>query len=517
MTSSPDVLVIGGGIVGAATAYHLARRGASVILLEAERLAFGATGRNLGYIWLHTRRRGPELDLVMPTRDTLREPARGARRGLRAADQRRADLLHDRGPGRRHARVRRAAHGRRRPDAAARRRRGARDRADPARQRDRRDVLPARCPGRLRRAMSARSRPPRSGAGARIRGGHRGPDDRDRRRTRSPASRPTSGRSRPVTSCSPPERWSPSLAAPARRRGADPPDAPPDRPDGADAAAARRRALRTGGGQAVRDLPRAADLSGPSRSRRPSRTGSGSRSSNRPARRPTARTCSGSPWTIPGFDWKPDLAGVSLISEGMAEALPELRAAPVRARLGRGPAADLGQPADHRPRCPASTTSSSRRATSSATARARRPAAWSPTSSAAASRSSILRRSASTGRRSRRSKPGARGSDGRRRGSPDRVHQPVRDGRVRRDHRGDARPVRRARHVGRRHPPRGRARQHRLLLPEAPHGAGDLRRGPPAGGAAATTRSSSAAATTPASESPASWSTSRSSGRSRRR
>ena len=71
MTSSPDVLVIGGGIVGAATAYQLARRGASVVLLEAERLAFGATGRNLGYIWLHTRRRGPELDLVMPTRDTL--------------------------------------------------------------------------------------------------------------------------------------------------------------------------------------------------------------------------------------------------------------------------------------------------------------------------------------------------------------------------------------------------------------------------------------------------------------
>ena len=68
---SPDVLVIGGGIVGAATAYHLARRGASVILLEADRLASGATGRNLGYIWLHTRKRGPELDLAMSTRNEL--------------------------------------------------------------------------------------------------------------------------------------------------------------------------------------------------------------------------------------------------------------------------------------------------------------------------------------------------------------------------------------------------------------------------------------------------------------
>ena len=68
MTSSPDVLVIGGGIVGAATAYHLARRGVSVTLLEADRLASGATGRNLGFIWLHTRKKGSELDLVMATR-----------------------------------------------------------------------------------------------------------------------------------------------------------------------------------------------------------------------------------------------------------------------------------------------------------------------------------------------------------------------------------------------------------------------------------------------------------------
>ena len=71
MSTSTDVLVIGGGIVGAATAYHLSRRGASVILLESDRLASGATGRNLGFIWLHTRRRGPELDLAMSTRNEL--------------------------------------------------------------------------------------------------------------------------------------------------------------------------------------------------------------------------------------------------------------------------------------------------------------------------------------------------------------------------------------------------------------------------------------------------------------
>jgi len=73
VASSPDVLVIGGGIVGAASAYHLARRGASVTLVEAEQLAYGATGRNLGYIWIHTRRPGPELELVMHLRRELEE------------------------------------------------------------------------------------------------------------------------------------------------------------------------------------------------------------------------------------------------------------------------------------------------------------------------------------------------------------------------------------------------------------------------------------------------------------
>ena len=68
-----DVLIIGGGIVGAATAYHLARQGVPVILVEAETFAYGATGRNLGFIWTHTRKVGPELDLVMATLTGIHE------------------------------------------------------------------------------------------------------------------------------------------------------------------------------------------------------------------------------------------------------------------------------------------------------------------------------------------------------------------------------------------------------------------------------------------------------------
>jgi glycine/D-amino acid oxidase-like deaminating enzyme len=46
----PDVVVVGGGIIGAATAYELARRGASVTLIERAELAAGASGRNHGLL-----------------------------------------------------------------------------------------------------------------------------------------------------------------------------------------------------------------------------------------------------------------------------------------------------------------------------------------------------------------------------------------------------------------------------------------------------------------------------------
>jgi len=47
----PDVVVVGGGIIGAACAYELASRGALVTLLERDELAAGASGRNNG-LWL---------------------------------------------------------------------------------------------------------------------------------------------------------------------------------------------------------------------------------------------------------------------------------------------------------------------------------------------------------------------------------------------------------------------------------------------------------------------------------
>ncbi len=49
--TTPDVLIVGGGIIGLATAYFLADRGASVQLIEAGTIAGGASGANAGGIW----------------------------------------------------------------------------------------------------------------------------------------------------------------------------------------------------------------------------------------------------------------------------------------------------------------------------------------------------------------------------------------------------------------------------------------------------------------------------------
>jgi len=53
MTETADVIVVGAGVQGASVAFHLARRGARVLVLERATIAAGATGRSSGFVRMH--------------------------------------------------------------------------------------------------------------------------------------------------------------------------------------------------------------------------------------------------------------------------------------------------------------------------------------------------------------------------------------------------------------------------------------------------------------------------------
>ncbi|SPJ30586.1 NAD(P)/FAD-dependent oxidoreductase [Falsiruegeria mediterranea] len=57
-----DVCVVGGGFTGLSSALHLAQRGYDVILLEAQRVGFGASGRNGGQVGQGQRVEQDELE-----------------------------------------------------------------------------------------------------------------------------------------------------------------------------------------------------------------------------------------------------------------------------------------------------------------------------------------------------------------------------------------------------------------------------------------------------------------------
>lgn len=59
-TVDADLAIIGGGFAGLSTALHAAEKGLSVVLLEAEIIAWGATGRNAGFVVPNFAKKDPD-------------------------------------------------------------------------------------------------------------------------------------------------------------------------------------------------------------------------------------------------------------------------------------------------------------------------------------------------------------------------------------------------------------------------------------------------------------------------
>jgi sarcosine oxidase subunit beta len=63
--TNPDVLIVGGGVIGCAVAYELAGQGMRVCLLDRGALCSGASGANGALIWPQAMKRGISLDLAL--------------------------------------------------------------------------------------------------------------------------------------------------------------------------------------------------------------------------------------------------------------------------------------------------------------------------------------------------------------------------------------------------------------------------------------------------------------------
>jgi glycine/D-amino acid oxidase-like deaminating enzyme len=68
-------IVVGAGVAGASTTWHLARSGLKVTLVERAAPAAGASGRNPGFLWLQTKAPGPQMEFALAGRRYMEELA----------------------------------------------------------------------------------------------------------------------------------------------------------------------------------------------------------------------------------------------------------------------------------------------------------------------------------------------------------------------------------------------------------------------------------------------------------
>ena len=206
------VAVVGAGIVGAATARALARRGVEVELIDAGEVSGGTTGLGEGNVLCSDKDAGPELDLAVLGRAAYDEIEARLRRAGADPAQGRADRPPHRGRAGRRARADRAPARGRRGVRAARARPGARARARRSASCSARPGCPAtssatraRSPARWPRSPGSRSGPtPGSRTSAALRADEvvlaAGPVERGARahRRAPPPARAAQGPARPA-------------------------------------------------------------------------------------------------------------------------------------------------------------------------------------------------------------------------------------------------------------------------------------------------------------------------------
>lgn len=88
---SPDAVVIGGGLIGASVAYHLARAGVRTLLIEQGDLASGASGANFGNVQVEDAEFGLSLELTL--RSYARFPSLADELGCDVGFRRTGNLL----------------------------------------------------------------------------------------------------------------------------------------------------------------------------------------------------------------------------------------------------------------------------------------------------------------------------------------------------------------------------------------------------------------------------------------
>lgn len=73
MTRNADVIVVGGGVIGASAAYHLAKRSSKVILVEREDHASGASGACDTAVFLQSKKAGIHLRLALASAELFKD------------------------------------------------------------------------------------------------------------------------------------------------------------------------------------------------------------------------------------------------------------------------------------------------------------------------------------------------------------------------------------------------------------------------------------------------------------